>query len=203
MLRIGIDARELMGDVTGVGRYLGEILTRWTARADSDRRQFYLYAPEPLPLTFAPEHDRDASRWAGFWPRHVVGADASPPRHPPGSARRLLRSGVHGAARRRDADGRDHPRHLIRRSPRVVSSARRPAPAVTDAARGARGRRCFHRLGVLQVRARNPARRHAIAHRRHPARRHLAERAPQPNDRRGNRWCSSSARCSTAGGCRI
>ena len=54
MLRIGIDARELMGDVTGVGRYLGEILTRWTARADSDRRQFYLYAPEPLPLTFAP-----------------------------------------------------------------------------------------------------------------------------------------------------
>ena len=54
MLRIGIDARELMGDVTGVGRYLGEILTRWTARADSERRQFYLYAPEPLPLTFAP-----------------------------------------------------------------------------------------------------------------------------------------------------
>ena len=55
MLRIGIDARELMGDVTGVGRYLGEILTRWTARADSNRRQFYLYAPEPLPLTFAPD----------------------------------------------------------------------------------------------------------------------------------------------------
>ena len=54
MLRIGIDARELMGDVTGVGRYLGEILTRWTARPDSARRQFYLYAPEPLPLTFAP-----------------------------------------------------------------------------------------------------------------------------------------------------
>src|SRR6188768_187208 len=53
MLRIGIDARELMGDVTGVGRYLGEILTRWTARTDAERRQFYLYAPEPLPLTFA------------------------------------------------------------------------------------------------------------------------------------------------------
>jgi glycosyltransferase involved in cell wall biosynthesis len=54
MLRIGIDARELMGDVTGVGRYLGEILTRWTARADSGRRQFYLYAPELLPLIFPP-----------------------------------------------------------------------------------------------------------------------------------------------------
>ncbi len=31
-LRIGVDARELLGDATGVGRYLGELLRRW-ARA--------------------------------------------------------------------------------------------------------------------------------------------------------------------------
>ena len=51
-LRIGVDARELLGDTTGVGRYLGELMRRWTARADSARRRFVLYAPEPLPLAF-------------------------------------------------------------------------------------------------------------------------------------------------------
>jgi glycosyltransferase involved in cell wall biosynthesis len=49
-LRIGVDARELLGDTTGVGRYLGELLRRWTARSDADRRRFVLFAPEPLPL---------------------------------------------------------------------------------------------------------------------------------------------------------
>jgi glycosyltransferase involved in cell wall biosynthesis len=51
-LRIGIDARELLGDATGVGRYLGELLRRWTTRSDSAKRMFVLYAPEPLPLAF-------------------------------------------------------------------------------------------------------------------------------------------------------
>jgi glycosyltransferase involved in cell wall biosynthesis len=51
-LRIGIDGRELLGDATGVGRYLGELLSRWTTRVDADRRQLILYAPEPLPLQF-------------------------------------------------------------------------------------------------------------------------------------------------------
>lgn len=49
-LRIGVDARELLGDRTGVGRYLGELLRRWTVRPDADSRRFILYAPEPLPL---------------------------------------------------------------------------------------------------------------------------------------------------------
>ena len=49
-LRIGIDARELLGDVTGVGRYLGELITRWTRRADADSRRFILYAPQSLEL---------------------------------------------------------------------------------------------------------------------------------------------------------
>jgi len=51
-LRIGVDARELLGDTTGVGRYLGELMRRWTARADADRRRFILYTPDPLPLAF-------------------------------------------------------------------------------------------------------------------------------------------------------
>ncbi len=50
-IRIGVDARELLGETTGVGRYLGELLRRWTARADAAARQFILYAPEPLKMS--------------------------------------------------------------------------------------------------------------------------------------------------------
>ena len=53
-MRIGIDARELLGDPTGVGRYLGELLRRWTLRPDAERRKFVLYIPEPLLLQFPP-----------------------------------------------------------------------------------------------------------------------------------------------------
>lgn len=51
-LTIGIDARELLGARTGVGRYLGELLSRWTARPDASQRHFVLYTPEPLSLEF-------------------------------------------------------------------------------------------------------------------------------------------------------
>jgi glycosyltransferase involved in cell wall biosynthesis len=47
-LRIGIDARELLGDTTGVGRYLGELLRRWVQRHDAEQRTLMLYTPEPL-----------------------------------------------------------------------------------------------------------------------------------------------------------
>ena len=50
-LRIGVDARELLGSPTGVGRYLGELLARWTARSDASDRCFVLYTPAPLSLT--------------------------------------------------------------------------------------------------------------------------------------------------------
>jgi glycosyltransferase involved in cell wall biosynthesis len=49
-LTIGIDARELLGEPTGVGRYLGELLRRWIVRPDAASRQFVLYTPEPLPF---------------------------------------------------------------------------------------------------------------------------------------------------------
>ncbi|HET7217208.1 MAG TPA: glycosyltransferase family 1 protein [Vicinamibacterales bacterium] len=54
-LRIGIDARELLGATTGVGRYLGELLTRWTARPDRDQRRFVLYTPQPLTVSVPSE----------------------------------------------------------------------------------------------------------------------------------------------------
>ena len=63
-LTIGIDARELLGEPTGVGRYLGELLRRWIARSDAAERQFVLYTPEPLPFV--------ASAPAGSHLREVV-----------------------------------------------------------------------------------------------------------------------------------
>jgi glycosyltransferase involved in cell wall biosynthesis len=62
-LRIGVDARELLGDTTGVGRYLGEVLRRWTARDDAGSRRFLLYVPERLPQAFG----------AGIAEQRVVG----------------------------------------------------------------------------------------------------------------------------------
>jgi glycosyltransferase involved in cell wall biosynthesis len=54
-IRIGIDARELLGNTTGVGRYLGELVRRWTVRADAAARRFVLYSPEPLQVSFPEE----------------------------------------------------------------------------------------------------------------------------------------------------
>lgn len=53
-LRIGVDARELLGAATGVGRYLGELLRRWTERDDRRSRRFTVYTPEPLALRLDP-----------------------------------------------------------------------------------------------------------------------------------------------------
>src|SRR6187397_1778487 len=49
-ITIGIDARELLGEPTGVGRYLGELLRRWVVRPDAAARELVLYSPEPLPI---------------------------------------------------------------------------------------------------------------------------------------------------------
>ena len=47
-MRIGIDARELCGRATGVGRYLGGLLREWSADERARRHEFVLYAPEAI-----------------------------------------------------------------------------------------------------------------------------------------------------------
>jgi glycosyltransferase involved in cell wall biosynthesis len=81
-LRIGIDARELLGETTGVGRYLGELLRRWTTRPDAVRRRFVLYAPELPALSFPASTVQHriggAGRgtwWEQTWLRRAVRAD--------------------------------------------------------------------------------------------------------------------------------
>ena len=66
-LRIGVDARELLGDRTGVGRYLGELLTRWLAREDAGSRRFVLYSPEALTMPLAGADRRVIGGGRGTW----------------------------------------------------------------------------------------------------------------------------------------
>ena len=47
-MRIAIDARELAGQPTGVGRYLAEILRGWNELPDAASHEFLLCAPGPI-----------------------------------------------------------------------------------------------------------------------------------------------------------
>ena len=49
-MRIGIDARELGGRATGVGRYLGGLLREWSADSRTRAHEFVLYSAEPIAL---------------------------------------------------------------------------------------------------------------------------------------------------------
>ncbi|MBM3777043.1 MAG: glycosyltransferase family 4 protein [Acidimicrobiia bacterium] len=53
-MRIAIDARELTGHPTGVGRYLSEILKAWRGMPDALEHEIILCAPEPVPPPAAP-----------------------------------------------------------------------------------------------------------------------------------------------------
>src|SRR5436305_5667438 len=57
-MRIGIDARELGGRATGVGRYLGGLLREWAADRRTRAHEFVLYAAEPIGMSL------DARRFA-------------------------------------------------------------------------------------------------------------------------------------------
>lgn len=50
-MRIGIDARELSGHATGVGRYLTGLLREWCDRASPALHEFVLYTPEAVSAT--------------------------------------------------------------------------------------------------------------------------------------------------------
>jgi len=57
-MRIGVDARELAGRATGVGRYLSGLLQEWARAGHDARHEFVLYAAQPLPMPL------DARRFA-------------------------------------------------------------------------------------------------------------------------------------------
>jgi glycosyltransferase involved in cell wall biosynthesis len=49
-MRIAVDARELAGRSTGVGRYLAELLGAWSRQRDNQDVELTLFAPAPLRL---------------------------------------------------------------------------------------------------------------------------------------------------------
>lgn len=54
-MTVAVDARELCGQPTGVGRYLRELLVEWSTLPDARRHQWRLYAPArpDVPAAFA------------------------------------------------------------------------------------------------------------------------------------------------------
>jgi glycosyltransferase involved in cell wall biosynthesis len=67
-MRIGVDARELCGRSTGVGRYLAGLLREWSGSDAARRHEFVLYSTGDIGLTL------DTRRFAT---RHVPGAGAT------------------------------------------------------------------------------------------------------------------------------
>ena len=66
-MRIGIDAREIVGQVTGVGRYLAGLLAEWATNGAAHKHQFVLYAHAPLPLAYSPFASRVLPGTSGTW----------------------------------------------------------------------------------------------------------------------------------------
>jgi glycosyltransferase involved in cell wall biosynthesis len=50
-MHIAVDARELAGDRTGVGRYLEQLLAHWNVMANAQRHHFTLISPTPIAHT--------------------------------------------------------------------------------------------------------------------------------------------------------
>jgi glycosyltransferase involved in cell wall biosynthesis len=53
-MRIAVDARELIGKPTGVGRYLAQVIEAWRALPGAAAHDFILCSPEPLTLAASP-----------------------------------------------------------------------------------------------------------------------------------------------------
>jgi glycosyltransferase involved in cell wall biosynthesis len=68
-MRIGVDAREITGRVTGVGRFLGGLLRQWSTGSVAHRHEFVLYSPQPLELAVDARRfrTRQISGQAGTW----------------------------------------------------------------------------------------------------------------------------------------
>jgi glycosyltransferase involved in cell wall biosynthesis len=109
-MRIAIDARELLGRPTGVGRYLAELLARWTRDPSARGHDILLVTPRPLDT---------ASPWAGH------GGASVAVEHVPGAPGTWwAQAALPASARRAAADVVFAPAYegpLLARAPLVVS----------------------------------------------------------------------------------
>jgi glycosyltransferase involved in cell wall biosynthesis len=70
-MRIGIDAREIAGRQTGVGRYLSGLIAEWSASDLARVHQFVLYAHETIPQPPGPFITRIVPGRSGTWWQQV------------------------------------------------------------------------------------------------------------------------------------
>lgn len=75
-MRLAVDARELSGRPTGVGRYLGGLLRAWSAEAADHGHELLIYAPAPLGITLGPRARVRLLPGAGgtVWEQHALPA---------------------------------------------------------------------------------------------------------------------------------
>jgi glycosyltransferase involved in cell wall biosynthesis len=76
-MRIGVDARELAGQVTGVGRYLAGLLDEWAATGSARAHELVLYAPGPLPSAYSAFDTKVLPGAPGTWWQQTVLASAA------------------------------------------------------------------------------------------------------------------------------
>ncbi len=121
----GIDARELCGRPTGVGRYLAGLLTAWAKSDDARRHQWTLLTHAPL----TPEPGWNASlNVRQRRRRYCVGAVRVAARAAPRTSGRVLCTGIHCSTNRGVSPGRDDSRRVVLRAPGVVLVPRGAAP---------------------------------------------------------------------------
>jgi glycosyltransferase involved in cell wall biosynthesis len=79
-MKIAVDARELAGKPTGVGRYVRELLVEWDTMAAAQRHEWLLFAPETIavPASFIPAvrplRGRGGTRWEQWTLARAVAA---------------------------------------------------------------------------------------------------------------------------------
>jgi len=71
-MRIGIDAREIVGQATGVGRYLSGLLAEWVSSGAASRHKFVLYAHAPMPSAPPQCDTRVLPGTSGTWWQQVT-----------------------------------------------------------------------------------------------------------------------------------
>jgi glycosyltransferase involved in cell wall biosynthesis len=74
-MKIAVDARELCGKPTGVGRYLRELLAEWNVSSEAGRHEWWLYAPcaPELPARFAGRVQVLPGRGGTRWEQWTLG----------------------------------------------------------------------------------------------------------------------------------
>lgn len=141
-MRIAVDAREMTGRPTGVGRYLSEILCAWSRLPDARAHEFILCAPGPLECSLdglsmtrliEPGHRTIWEQWT--LPRLVARAGANVLFAPAYTA--PLRCQVPVVLTIHDVSFAAHPewfpwREGLRRRTLSRMSARRAARVITD-----------------------------------------------------------------------